>query len=74
MARDSFFEQLDMAFKDLLALAAHYAGGWSALLAGRQGLLDTSMPKVPRSTAKDSFVQHASTFAKHLMPMPMPVF
>ena len=51
MARDSFFDQLDMAFKDLLALAARYAGGWSALLAGRQGLLDTSMPKVPRSTA-----------------------
>lgn len=32
--------------KDLLALAARYAGGWSALLAGRQGLLDTSLPKV----------------------------
>eukprot|EP00435_Cladocopium_sp_Y103_P075321 s326_g56.t1 len=31
---------------DLLALAARYAGGWSALLAGRQGLLDTSLPKV----------------------------
>ena len=59
---------LHMAFKDLLALAARYAGGWSALLAGRQGLLDTSLPKVPRSTAaQDSLVQHGSRFAKHLI-------
>jgi len=32
--------------QDLLAVAVRYAGGWSALLAGRQGLLDTSLPKV----------------------------
>ena len=34
-----------LLFQDLLALAARYAGGWSALLAGRQGLLETSLPK-----------------------------
>ena len=61
----TIFDQLRMAFKDLLALAARYAGGWSALLAGRQGLLDTSLPKVPGSTAQDSLFQHGSTFARY---------
>ncbi len=46
--------------QDLLAVAVRYAGGWSALLAGRQGLLDTSLPKVLAV-----LVQHAMSCLDH---------
>ncbi|CAJ1425372.1 unnamed protein product, partial [Effrenium voratum] len=37
--------------QDIHTLAARYAGGWSALLAGREWLLDTSLPKAPRRSS-----------------------